>query len=303
MSSPGSAAKTPAQPVAGTDLSLLLKRAFPIVMASAIWFSPVPAGLTPQSWHLFAIFATAIISVLLSLYTLLTSTMLAAGAVVLTNTISPEKAFAGFANSSVLLVVVAFLVAQAVVKCGLGHRIALFMVGLFGRSSTGLAYSIVLTDAAIAPAFPSNTARGGVLFPIVLSVAQGSGSHPDDPQGRRLGGYLMFCAMASLAVSSALWMTATSANPIAIQVAQKYGVTVDFGKWMIASSVPALICPSGSWLKQSKKQWATREIFCGTRQSPTALHANSWTAAVFSPWAGSRASNCSTASGTPTQAS
>ena len=242
MSGPGCAAKAAAPPVNATSVSLMLKRGFPLVMATTIWFSPVPAGLTPQSWHLFAIFATAIVSVLLSLYTLLTSTMLAAGAVVLTNTITPEKAFAGFANSSVLLVVVAFLVAQAVVKCGLGQRIALFMVSLFGRSSTGLAYSIVLTDAAIAPAFPSNTARGGVLFPIVLSVAQGSGSLPGDPKGRRLGGYLMFCAMASLAISSALWMTATSANPIAIQVAHNYGVTVDFGKWMIASSVPALIC-------------------------------------------------------------
>jgi DASS family divalent anion:Na+ symporter len=240
MSTAGTA-KTAAAPVTDPRLGLILKRVFPLVMASGIWFSPVPAGLTPQSWHLFAIFATAIVSVLLSLYTLLTSTMLAAGAVVLTNTISAEKAFAGFANSSVLLVVVAFLVAQAVVKSGLGQRIALFMVGLFGKSSMGLAYSIVLTDAAIAPAFPSNTARGGVLFPIVLSVAKGSGSNPDDPNGRRLGGYLMFCAMASLAISSALWMTATSANPIAIQVALKYGVNVDFGKWLVASSVPALI--------------------------------------------------------------
>jgi divalent anion:Na+ symporter, DASS family len=239
VSSPGIAAKAP---VSNTSVSLMLKRAFPLAMATTIWFCPVPAGLTPQSWHLFAIFSTAIVSVLLSLYTLLTSTMLAAGAVVLTDTISAEKAFAGFANSSVLLVVVAFLVAQAVVKCGLGQRIGLFMVSLFGRSSLGLAYSIVLTDAAIAPAFPSNTARGGVLFPIVLSVAQGSGSHPGDPKGRRLGGYLMFCGMASLAVSSALWMTATSANPISVQVAEKYGVNVDFGKWLIASSVPALIC-------------------------------------------------------------
>jgi DASS family divalent anion:Na+ symporter len=230
------------EPAAGSsNLSRMLKRLFPFVMATAIWFAPVPAGLTPQAWHLFAVFITAIVSVLLGLFPLLTSTMLAAGAVVLTNTISPAKAFAGFANSSVLLVVIAFLVAQAVVKCGLGQRISLFMVSLFGRSSLGLAYSLVLTDAAIAPAFPSNTARGGVLFPIVLSVAKGSGSNPDDPKGRRLGGYLMFCTMAGLAVSSALWMTATSANPIAIQVARQYGVNVGFGKWLIASSVPALV--------------------------------------------------------------
>jgi DASS family divalent anion:Na+ symporter len=136
--------------------------------------------------------------------------------------------------------VVAFIVAQAVVKSGLGKRISLFMVSRFGGSSLGLAYSIVLTDAAIAPAFPSNTARGGVLFPIVLSVAQGAGSNPEDPEGRRLGGYLMFCGMASLAVSSALWLTATSGNPIAVQIAEKSGVEIGFGSWILASCVPAL---------------------------------------------------------------
>jgi DASS family divalent anion:Na+ symporter len=166
--------------------------------------------------------------------------MLAVAAVVLTGTISPAQAFSGFANASVLLVVIAFLVAQAVVKSGLGHRISLFMVSRFGRSPLGLAYSIVLTDAVIAPAFPSNTARGGVLYPVVLAVAQGAGSRPEDPESRRLGGYLMFCGMASLAVSSALWMTATSANPIGIQVAREFGVTIDFGKWFLMSSVPAL---------------------------------------------------------------
>jgi DASS family divalent anion:Na+ symporter len=220
---------------------LLLKRAVPFAIAIGIWFTPVPAGLTAPAWHLFAVFVAAIVSVLLAAFPLLTSSMLAVGAVVLTGTITPAQAYSGFANASVLLVVVAFIVAQAVVKSGLGRRISLFMVSHFGGSSLGLAYSIVLTDAAIAPAFPSNTARGGVLFPIVLSVAKGAGSNPEDPEGRRLGGYLMFCAMASLAVSSALWMTATSCNPIGAQIAQKAGLEIGFGKWLLASSVPSLI--------------------------------------------------------------
>jgi DASS family divalent anion:Na+ symporter len=223
-----------------TSPGLIAKRVFPFALAISVWLAPIPAGLTAQAWHLFAIFVSAITAVLLGAFPLLTSTMLAAAAVVLSNTVSAEKAFAGFANPSVLLVVIAFLVAQAVVKSGLGRRISLFMVSQFGRSSMGLAYSIVLTDAAIAPAFPSNTARAGVLYPIVLSVAQGAGSRPDDPEGRRLGGYLMFCSMASLAVSSALWMTATSANPIGIQVARASGVEIGFGKWLVAASVPAL---------------------------------------------------------------
>ena len=218
-----------------------LKRAAPFVLALGIWFAPVPAGLTIPAWHLFAVFAASIACVLVGSFPLLTASMVAVGTIVLTGTITPAQAFSGFANSSVLLVVIAFIVAQAVVKSGLGRRISLLMVSRFGSSALGLAYSIVLTDAAIAPAFPSNTARGGVLFPIVLSVSKGAGSEPDDPEGRRLGGYLMFCSMAGLAVSSALWMTATSCNPIGIQIVQKAGFEIGFGSWLLASCVPTLV--------------------------------------------------------------
>jgi len=221
-------------------LRALLVRASPFALALGIWFAPVPAGLTPQAWHLFAIFASAIFSVIVSAFPLLTSSLLAVAAAVITGTVAPAKAFSGFSNGSVLLVVVAFLVARSVVKSGLGQRISLLVVSLFGRSTLGLAYSIFVTDALIAPAFPSNTARGGVLYPIVLSLAEGAGSKPDDPTGRRLGGYLMFCGMASLAVSSALWLTATSANPIGVEVARHTGLDVTFGSWLLVSSVPAL---------------------------------------------------------------
>lgn len=219
----------------------LLRRVVPFAIALGIWFSPVPAGLTTPAWHLFAVFVASIACVLVGAFPLLTASMVAVGTIVLTGTITPAQAYSGFANSSVLLVVVAFIVAQAVVKSGLGRRISLLMVSRFGGSALGLAYSIVLTDAAIAPAFPSNTARGGLLFPIVLSVSKGAGSEPEDPEGRRLGGYLMFCGMASLAVSSALWMTATSCNPISVQIVQKAGLEIGFGSWLLASCVPSLV--------------------------------------------------------------
>jgi DASS family divalent anion:Na+ symporter len=222
------------------SLSLLLRRIAVFALVLAIWFAPTPAGLTGPAWHRFAVFAGAIVSVLLGAFPLLTASVLAVAAVVLTGTLEMSKAFSGFANPSVLLVVVAFLVAQAVVKSGLGRRISLLIVSAFGGSPLGLAYSVVLTDAVIAPAFPSNTARGGVLFPVVLSLAQSAGSRPDDAEKRRLGGYLMFCGMASLAISSALWLTATSVNPIGTQIAAQFGVEIGFGRWLIAASVPTL---------------------------------------------------------------
>jgi len=217
-----------------------LKRALPFILAFGIWLCPIPAGLTKEAWHLFAIFAAAIVAVIFNSFPLLTASLLAVAAAVLTRTVDPAKAFAGFANQSVLLVVVAFLVANAVVKSGLGRRISLIVVSAFGRSTLGLGYSIFVTDALIAPAFPSNTARGGVLYPIILSLAQNSGSKPEDEKNRRLGGYLMFCGMASLSVSSALWLTATSGNPIAVSLAEHYGVKISFGSWMVAASIPVL---------------------------------------------------------------
>src|SRR5215468_4140142 len=174
---------------APADYRKLGKQALACALLFGIWFAPIPAGLTREAWHLFAVFAAAIFSVIVNAFPLLTASLLA--------------------------------------------------VGTVGRSTLGLGYSIFLTDALIAPAFPSNTARAGVLYPIILALAQSAGSRPEDANGRRLGGYLMFCGMASLSVSSALWLTATSANPIGVSLAAQAGVKIDFGMWLLASSVPA----------------------------------------------------------------
>ncbi|MEF8700177.1 MAG: DASS family sodium-coupled anion symporter [Candidatus Accumulibacter sp. UW26] len=219
----------------------LLKQSAPMLLAIGIWFAPVPEGLTREAWHLFAIFAAAIFAVIINALPLLTAALLAGSVAVLSETLDPAKVFGGFANPSVLLVVVAFLVAQAVVKCGLGRRISLGVVTVFGKSTLGLAYSIFITDALIAPGFPSNTARGGVLYPIIRALAESSGSLPEDDSKRRLGGYLMFCGIASLSVSSALWLTATSANPIGVSLAAEQGLQVSFGSWLLVASVPALV--------------------------------------------------------------
>ncbi len=165
-----------AMSVAQTKIPEYLQVCAPFALAVAIWFAPIPEGLTREAWHLFAIFAAAIFAVIINALPLLTSALLAGSMAVLTETLDPVKVFGGFANASVLLVVIAFLVAQAVVKCGLGRRISLLVVSVFGKSTLGLAYSIFITDALIAPGFPSNTARGGVLYPIILALAQSSGS-------------------------------------------------------------------------------------------------------------------------------
>jgi DASS family divalent anion:Na+ symporter len=218
----------------------LLARGAILILGCGLWFSPVPEGLTAQAWHLFALFAAAIVSVVVDAFPILTASLLAIGLAVLSGTLSPSAAYQGFANGTILLIVVAFLVARAVVKCGLGQRIGYFVVSLFGRSTLGLSYSLFLVDALIAPAFPSNTARSGVLYPLAFSLAGTAGAAPDQPGRRRVGAFLMFSGIASLCVSSTLWLTAMAANPLGAEIAKPFHVKIGFGTWLVASSVPTL---------------------------------------------------------------
>src|SRR5262249_53917190 len=57
------------------------KQALSVLLVLGIWFSPIPAGLTSEAWHLFAVFAGAIFSVILNAFPLLTAAVLAVGAV------------------------------------------------------------------------------------------------------------------------------------------------------------------------------------------------------------------------------
>ena len=211
-----------------------------IVLGAALWWTPPPDGLTLQAWRLFAIFVTAIFSVVINALPILTASAFAVAAAVLSGLLRPDDAYAGFANGTILLIVVAFLVANAVVKCGLGRRGGYLIASRFGQSTLGLGYSIFLLDAAIAPAFPSSTARSGVLYPFALSLAEGAGAKPDQPGRQRLGAFLMFSGMASLSVSSALWLTAMVANPLGSEIARGAGVQISFARWLIASSVPTI---------------------------------------------------------------
>ena len=61
------------------------KQALACALVCGIWFAPIPAGLTAEAWHLFAVFAAAIFSVIVNTFPLLTASLLAVGVVVLRN--------------------------------------------------------------------------------------------------------------------------------------------------------------------------------------------------------------------------
>ena len=214
---------------------------FAVSFGVFLWFIPAPSGLELQAWHLFAIFITAILSVIINAMPIFTSSILALATVVLTGTLTTKQAYSGFSESFILLIIVAFLIARGVIKSGLGKRIAFIIIKKFGKSSLGLAYSVIAADLFISPAFPSNTARSGVLFPIINALSADSGSKVVDGTRKKLGSFLMMSSMAGLTISSSLWLTAMAANPAGARMAEEFGVNITFGSWVLAASLPVAV--------------------------------------------------------------
>jgi len=211
-----------------------------IILGIILWFIPHPPEISPEAWHLFTIFITTIFGVILGAFNILVASVIGMVIAVLTGTIDPKTAFSGFSNDIVLLIVVAFLIAKAVVKSGLGKRIALLLISKFGSTTLGLGYSLIASDMIISPAFPSNTARTGLLFPIIYSVSVVNGSDPEKGTRKKLGAFLMFASMYGIGLSSAMWLTAMAANPAGAAIAESYGVEIGFGSWVLAASLPTL---------------------------------------------------------------
>jgi len=211
------------------------------VIALVMWFITPPEALDVETWRLFTIFFITILSIVLGLVPIFVASILALAVTVLGGILTSEQAYSGFSQGFILLIVAAFLVSRAVVKSGLGKRLAMHIVRKFGRSTLGLGYSMVATDILIAPAFPSNTARSGVLYPVVQSLAHDSGSKVADGTRKKLGAFLMMNSMVGLSISSSIWFTAMAANPVGAAIAQEFGVNITFDSWFIAASVPGLI--------------------------------------------------------------
>ena len=95
---------------------------------------------------------------------------------------------------------------------------------------------IALADLALAPFTPSNTARsGGTIYPIVRNLPPLYDSKPDDPSARRVGGYVMWTAIAATCVTSSMFLTALAPNLLAVELAGRTAqVSITWFEWFLA---------------------------------------------------------------------
>ncbi|MGW8184230.1 MAG: anion permease [Burkholderiales bacterium] len=208
----------------------------------ALWFTPPPEGINPQAWHLFAIFVATVAGFIAKPLPMGAVAMIGMMAIALTGTLSIDKALSGFGNTVIWLIGAAFFVSRAVIKTGLGARIAYYFMRLLGKKTLGLSYGLGLADLILAPAMPSNTAReGGIIMPLVRSVAEAYDSTPARGTERKIGSFLMLSAFQINIITSAMFMTAMAANPLAAELASGAGVKISWGDWFLAALLPGVV--------------------------------------------------------------
>lgn len=208
-----------------------------------LWFVPTPAGVTKNAWQLLAIFLATIVGIITQPLPLGAVALLGLGASVLTKTLTFAAAFSAFGDPIPWLIALAFFFARGFIKTGLGNRIAYQFVSLFGSSSLGLGYSLVFSEALLAPAIPSVSARaGGIFLPLVKSLCVACGSNVGDGTEGKLGSWLMLTCFQTSVISSAMFLTAMAANPLSANLTfNTIKQTIGWTDWAKAAIVPGLV--------------------------------------------------------------
>ena len=233
-----------------------------VVLTLLIWFViPVPQGVTPNAWHLLALFVGVIAAIIGKAMPIGALSILAIMLVAITKVTVPEldpegnpikspatvaikDALSSFGDPLIWLIGISIMISRGILKTGLGSRIGYYFISLFGKKTLGIGYSLAISELILAPVTPSNTARGGgIIHPIMKSIAGSFDSDPEKGTQSRIGKYLALVNYHSNPITSAMFITATAPNPLIVDLIAKAtnsDIHLSWGTWAIAMLVPGL---------------------------------------------------------------
>lgn len=224
-----------------------------IFLTVVLWFFvPVPDGVSANAWHLLALFVGTVVAIIGKAMPIGAIAILAITMVALTGVTSDspsgaiKDALSGFSNSLIWLIGIAIVISRGLAKTGLGNRIGYYFISLFGKKTIGIGYALALSELVIAPVTPSNTARGGgIIHPIMKSIATSFGSLPEEGTSRKIGHYLALVNYHINPITSAMFITATAPNPLIVKLisdATGASISITWGTWALAALLPGLVC-------------------------------------------------------------
>lgn len=225
-----------------------------ITLTLLIWFViPVPNGVSPNAWQLLALFVGTIAAIITKALPIGAVSIVAIALVAITGVTNPGNpkaaladALSGFSNELIWLIGISIMISLSLNKTGLGARIGYFLISLFGKRTLGIAYALAFSEVILAPVTPSNTARGGgIIHPIMRSIAESFGSKPERGSTEKIGRYLALVNYNTNPITSAMFITATAPNPLIVSLIYEGtngAFHLTWGMWAVAALVPGLLC-------------------------------------------------------------
>ena len=139
----------------------------------------------------------------------------------------------------------AVLISRGLKKTGLGSRIGLMFIALLGKRTLGIGYGLAICELVLAPFTPSNTARGGIVHPIMKSIANAFESDPAKGTQGKVGTYLALVNYHANPITSAMFLTATAPNPLVVDLVAKatgQSLHLSWTNWALYMLLPGLLC-------------------------------------------------------------
>src|SRR5262249_22560944 len=136
----------------------------------AIRLMPTPEGLQPTAQRALAVFVICLVYWVTNVLPLMVTSILAMVLLPLTSVQPAKDTYALFGNEAVFFILGAFLLAAALMRCGLSTRLALAVLRRFGHTPRTLLLSFFLMNALMA-FFMSEHAVAALTFPITLPIA------------------------------------------------------------------------------------------------------------------------------------
>lgn len=210
-----------------------------IVAFFAIYFMPLPAGMTIEGQKSLALFVFGLIMWIarpIPIY--LTSILLVLLLPLLGAVEDQEIAFGTLGFDIIWLMVAAFVLTSAMSSTNLGKRIALTLVTKFAKTPTQTLIVFVIVNFILAFFVPSTTARASLLVPICLVILEIFKMNP----GSKFGKLMMLQGVQVNGIATSVVMTATSAQVLAVGfINEQAGGNVGYLQWILGSIPQAII--------------------------------------------------------------
>lgn len=140
-----------------------------LLVGAIIWFAPVPEGVTVVAWHLAAVFIATVVGFILQPLPIGAVAFIAITFSTLSGLLKVGDALSGYGNSTIWLIVCAFLYSRGFIKSGLGKRIAFGIIKAIGKITARISalYAAFIAVSVAVGAPPLMTA---IIFGIFADV-------------------------------------------------------------------------------------------------------------------------------------